>query len=191
MASKKENNQIYLDGIKHNNSKVVRMIYQKYYKAIAHLVETNGGTKEDARDVFQEGLMVLYQKVQQADFQIKNSFLTYFYAVCRNIWLNKLRKRPKKKVTFDNELLSIEAEDPNINIEKNEQYFLYRQKFLQLGKDCQKVLSLFLKKVKMEEITKRMGYGSVNYTKKRKFMCKKKLMELIQKDGKFKNLKDK
>lgn len=191
MATNVDKNQIYIEGIKRGNPKVIRAIYQKYYKAIAHLVETHGGTEEDSRDVFQEGLMVMFQKVKQDNFQLTSTFLTYFYALCRNIWSNKLRKRPKKEVTFDTELLSIEAEDPNINVEKNERYFLYRQKFLLLGKDCQKVLGLFLKKIRMEEITKQMGYSSINYTKKRKFLCKEKLVQLIRKDRDFEDLKRK
>ncbi|MGB0931870.1 MAG: RNA polymerase sigma factor [Chitinophagales bacterium] len=189
MARNVDKDEIYLEGIKRGNRKVIHLVYQKFYKAIAHLVETHGGSEEDARDVFQEGLMVMYQKSQSVDFQLKSSFLTYFYTVCRNIWSNKLRKKPKKQVTFDTQLLSIEVEDPNINIEKNQQYFLYRKKFLELGKDCQKILGLFLKKVKMEEITKQMGYSSINYTKKRKFLCKEKLVQLIQKDRSFEDLK--
>ncbi len=133
----------------------------------------------------------MYQKVQQPDFELKNAFLTYFYAVCRNIWSNKLRKKPKKEVTIDNQVLPMEEGDSLSEIEKNEQYLLYRKKFLQLGTDCQKVLGLFLKKVKMEEIAKRMGYGSINYTKKRKFLCKEKLVKLIMKDRNFTNLQRK
>ncbi len=189
MAAKEGNNQIYINGIKNSNSKVIRVIYQKYFKAIAHLVETNGGTREDARDVFQEGLILMYQKVQKPDFELKSKFLTYFYAVCRNIWSNKLRKKPKKEVTIDSQMLPIEEEDSLSEIEKNEQYLLYRKKFLELGADCQKVLRLFLKKVSMKEITSQMGYSSINYTKKRKFMCKEKLMKLIKKDRHYNSLK--
>ncbi len=188
MSTEVSKNQIYIEGIKCGNPKVIRAIYQKYFKAILHLVETHGGTKEDARDVFQEGLMLMYQKVQKPDFKLTSAFLTYFYAVCRNIWSNKLRKKPKKEVTIDTQMLSIEVEDSSDEIEQNEQYLLYRKKFLQLGVDCQKVLRLFLKKVSMEEITKQMGYSSVNYTKKRKFLCKEKLVKLIQKDKHYKNL---
>ena len=67
-------------------------------------------------------------------------------------------------------------------VEQNERYTLYRKKFARLGADCQKLLGLFLDKVSMAEIMTRMGFGSVSYTKKRKFYCKKKLIELIEKD---------
>jgi len=182
--------EVYLRGIRQGNSKVIRTIYQHYGKAIVHLVETNGGSREDARDVLQEGVMLICQKAKDPNFEIKNKFLTYFYAVCRNIWLNKLRNKRLKEVTFDHQMLSmVEVEDiPNTEIEQNQQYHLYRKKFLSLGKDCQKVLSLFLKKVSMEDIMKEMGYSSINYTKKRKFMCKKKLTQLIREDPNYRKI---
>ncbi len=189
MSTQRSKNQVYIEGIKRGNPKVIQQIYADFHQAIAHLVETHRGTEEDARDVFQEGLMTMYQKVQAPDFKLTSSFLTYFYAVCRNIWFNKLRKKSNTEVTFDNKTLSMIEDDPVSVLEQNEQYFLYRKMFLRLGADCQKVLNLFLQKVKMSEIMQQMGYGSISYTKKRKFMCKQKLVQLIQNDSSFQELK--
>lgn len=188
MPTKEVKNKNYIDGIKSGDSKVIRSIYENYHKAIVHLVETHQGTKEDADDVFQEGLVMMYQKVQESDFQLTSSFLTYFYAVCRNIWSNKLRKKPKKEVTLDDKMLLMLEDDPNPVYEQRERYFLYRKMFLQLGEDCQQLLDLFLQKVSMEKIMLQMGYGSVSYTKKRKFLCKEKLVQLIQQDPDFREL---
>ena len=179
----------YLEGIKSGNSKVVKGIYEKYHPAIVHMVETKFGTKEDANDVFQEGLVLLYQKSQNPDFNLTSTFLTYFYAVCKNIWSNKLRKKSNKEVTLDPNMLLMVKEDTIDVLEKNEKYFLYRKMFMKLGKDCQKVLDLFLQKVKMEEIMKQMGYGSISYTKKRKFLCKERLVKMIHGDASFEELK--
>ena len=184
----KTKNQYYIDGIRKGNREVVRTIYENYHKAIVYLVESQQGTKEDAHDVFQEGLVMMYQKVQQPDFKLTSSFLTYFHVVCRNIWLNKLRKKMKKQVTLDNKMLLMLEEEQTPMLEKSEEYFLYRKMFLQLGKDCQKVLDLFLEKVSMEEIMKQMGYGSISYTKKRKFLCKEKLVQSIRNDPSFREL---
>lgn len=189
MQATGEKSQYYIDGIRNSDSTVIRKIYEEYHDAIVHLIERNSGTKDDAHDVFQEGLVVVFQKAQSADFQLTSGFLTYFYAICRNIWLNKLRKKSNKEVTLDDQMLSMVKESNDPIIEQSEQFFLYRKMFLRLGKDCQQVLDLFLRKVKMSEIMERMGYGSISYTKKRKFLCKQKLVELIQEDPSFKELK--
>ncbi len=187
MISDKDEN--YLDGIRNKDSEVIRKIYEQFHQAIVHLVETKQGTMEDACDVFQEGLMLVYQKARNPKFRLTSSFLTYFYAVCRNIWSNKRRKKSNQQVTIDEDVLSMQEELPTTTIERNEQYFLYRKKFLQLGKDCQKVLNLFLQKISMEKIMAEMGYSSIGYTKKRKFLCKEKLVKLIKNDPSYRELR--
>ena len=189
MSIDKLSPQEYIDGIKMSNPIVIRGIYKKYHQAIVHMVETKNGTTDDANDVFQEGLVLLYQKVKQPDFQLTSTFLTYFYAVCKNIWYNKLKKKTNQEVTLDDGKLLMLKDDTPALYEKSEMYFLYRKMFLQLGADCQRVLDLFLQKTNMEEIMKVMGYGSISYTKKRKFLCKEKLVKMIQSDPVFLELK--
>ncbi|MEM9547773.1 MAG: sigma-70 family RNA polymerase sigma factor [Bacteroidota bacterium] len=188
MSTKKLSPKEYIDGIRKGNPEIIKGIYEKYHPAIVHLVETKHGTKDDANDVFKEGLVLIYQKSQKPEFQLSNTFLTYFYAVCKNIWSNKLRKKTNQEITLDQKTLLIVKDDSPRDLDKNEKYFLYRRMFLQLGSDCQKVLEMFLRKSSMSEIMDEMGYGSISYTKKRKFLCKKKLVQLIQSHPSFKEL---
>ncbi len=191
MSTKSIKNQshLYLEGIKRGDTSTIQAMCKQYGKAIVQYVETHGGNREDARDVLQEGLMLLYQKTNQAGFQLTSSLFTYFYAICRNIWMNKARKKSRQEVTFDQQTLSMVEGRDTAEIEYNEQYHLYRRKFLELGKDCQKVLSLFMNKIPMTEIMKKMGYSSVGYAKKRKFKCKEKLIQRIKEDNSYHELK--
>ena len=179
----------YLQGIIKGDNRIIRAIYEQHHRAIIQLVEKNSGTVDDAKDVFQEGLMLIYQKAKQPDFKLTSSFFTYFYAVCRNIWSNKRRKKSFGEVTLSDEMTSMVKDDSPEVLEHNEQYTLYRNKFLELGEDCQKLLSLFLQKISMNEIVERMGLSSVGYAKKKKFKCKERLVKLIQNDVKFAELK--
>jgi len=181
--------QYYLEGIAAGDDKIINEIYKNYHKAIRHLVETHGGSGDDARDVFQEGLMLLYQKSKDPAFKLEGKFLTYFYAVCRNIWFNRRKKKSFGEVTLSDEMKLILTADEVIAIEENEQYHLYRVYFKKLGEDCQRVLRMYLDKVSMKEIATKMKYGSENYAKKRKFECKKKLVKLIEKDPRYQELK--
>ncbi len=179
----------YINGIVNGDHKLIREVYEKYHKAILHLVETNNGNSEDAQDVFQEGLMLVYQKAQQKDFKLSCSFFTYLYAICQNIWRNKRRKKSNSEITLTEEMQSMVVDTSVPEIEKNEELLLFRKKFLLLGKDCQELLQLFLQKIKMEEIMKKMNYSSVNYVKQRKFKCKAKLIKLIEQDPAYQELK--
>lgn len=178
----------YIKGIISGDRILIREVYEKYYKAIIHLVEKDRGNIEDAQDVFQEALMLVYQKAQQQDFQLSSSFFTYFYAICRNIWWNKKRKKSNTEITLTEEMQSMVVDTTIPAIEENEQLMLYRKKMLLLGEDCQELLRLFLQKVKMEEIKNRMNYSSVNYVKQRKFKCKAQLIKLIEQDPAYQEL---
>lgn len=179
-----------IEGVRQGNPEVIRYIYKQYHPAIVKLVETNSGSKEDAHDVFQEALVVFYQKTQTNDFSISCQFLTYFYAIARNLWSNRLRKKSGREASLEDTHLEHPAEAETPVLEESEEYYLYRKMFLRLGSDCQKVLRLFLRKVPMEKIMTQMGYGSIGYTKKRKFLCKEKLVAMIKADPGYDELTD-
>ncbi|MGP8329206.1 MAG: hypothetical protein ACT6FF_02650 [Methanosarcinaceae archaeon] len=61
-------------------------------------------------------------------------------------------------------------------------YELYKMHFHQLSADCRKILSLFLKKVSLREISKIMNLKSVDYAKTRKYLCKEALKKRIMND---------
>ena len=52
-----------LNGLVTRDEKVLREYYELYYQSIRRFVLNNKGNEEDARDLFQDTLVVLYQKV--------------------------------------------------------------------------------------------------------------------------------
>lgn len=189
MPPTNQTDQRFIDGIAKGDSKVLEEIYATYSHHIAKLVAANNGTSEDARDVFQEGLMVLFRKVRSGDFELTSGFLTYFYAVCRHIWLKKLRKKGHSMVTFEDTMGYREVKSVEADYLKKERYTLYLNTFKLLGEGCRAVLELYAQGKSMKEIAATMGFASENYAKKRKFQCKKKLLLLIDKDDAYHELK--
>ena len=66
-------------------------VYQKYFKQTEAYILKNNGSRDDARDVFQEVMLILLEKLDDPDFEMTSSLSTYLYAVSRNLWLNKLK----------------------------------------------------------------------------------------------------
>ncbi len=188
MAAQNSTNKFYIEGIRRGDSKVIRVIYKDFGGAIWNLIKKRGGNQEDASDVFQEALVVIFKKTKDIDFQLNSSFFTYFYAICRNIWSGRQRKKSNQELTFDNQTLLIVGDTPHLDTERNEQYYLYRKKFSELGKNCQKILTLYIQRTSMAEIMRLMGFKNINQTKARKFLCKKKLVQLVKEDPSFKEL---
>ncbi len=182
--------QQYVEGLLERDSTALENIYLHLFLGIAKHVLVHGGTQEDAEDVFQEALLVLYRKAKVNRLILSSSFYTFFHAVSQRIWLKK-RSQRKGKVALPLEaanLSELEADAVEI-LEQPEQYALYRSKFKLLGEACQKVLRLFFSGESMIEIAKQLVYSDAHYDKKRKFICKEQLVELIKTDSRYQELR--
>ena len=84
-----------LDGIVDNNSFVIQYVYEKFFAMVRNYILNHGGNEEDTRDVFQDGIMIIYEQRKNKSLKIKGGFSTYLFAVCRNRWLNLSRNSAK------------------------------------------------------------------------------------------------
>ncbi len=180
-----------LDGVKNSENEILRYVYQKYYPEIRFFVIRNSGTDEDAKDVFQEALIVIYKKLKNEKLELRCSFKTYLYSVSRIVWLRSLENRKIHTSELSENQIHIELDDGLEGmLEEQIRYKLYQKHFLSLHVDCQEILKLFLKKVPMREIQSRMNLKSEKYVKKRKYQCKEILVKRIQNDPNYKQLKN-
>lgn len=186
---RKYSDQELLEGIIDGDPQVLKLIYTENFPGIRHYVFLNSGNEDDAKDIFQESLILLYNKIKSPDFILSSSLGTYLYSICRFVWLKELSSR-KKYVIIENEDLSIISDEKEIIeiLERNERLSLYREKYKELSDDCKRVLKMFLNNIPTKEITQAMGYRSDQHTKNRRFRCKKSLINKIQECDKFKEL---
>ena len=106
----------------------------KYQGNVEGLITTRGGSKQDARDVFQDALLIFCKKVWEGNFKLTSKIDTYLYSVCYNIWRNELEKRNKKHSFEIDETFELAAED-NLNeaIEKEAKLKSVEAILLKLG----------------------------------------------------------
>ncbi len=180
----------YIAGILEGDGAVLRHLYHQQYPFLLRLVRDYGGAESDIKDVFQDAVLLVFQKAQQPDFQLTSKFSTYFFGICRHLWLNmRTKKAATAEVTLsedakyipDSDLLA----DDLLHVEQGN---LFWNAFQQLGADCQQVLEYFFQKLSMETIAQKMGYGSEGYAKRRKSQCKNRLIELIQNAPEYQEL---
>jgi len=178
-----------LEGILHGDEKVLKYVYNEYYQTIRNLITRNSGSELDVEDVFQDAMVIIYEKVKDKELVLECSFKTFLYSVCRNLWLQRLEKtRSSGRIVDDIENIVDLSDELMFEIynEENEKYRLFQHHFLRLSKDCRKVLLLFLNKTPLKEIAEVMGYKTVKYAKTRKFLCKENLKKRILNDTKSK-----
>lgn len=181
-----------LKGILRHDNLILQYIYKQYYYNINYFIRKNQGSEDDASDIFQEAIIIIYRKIKENDLVFeKSSFKSYLFSVCRFLWLKQLEKRRIEKEKLNDSLpYQEDLYDDNLNelVEKNERYGLYQKHFSTLSSDCQKLMQLFFEKVPLKEIAKVMGYKSEKYAKKRKFKCKELLVNRIKQDAEFKKI---
>jgi len=56
-------------------------MYSKLFPVIKSYIHKNNGTDEDAADIFQDAMIVFYEKVRLDQFQLNSSIRTYLYSV--------------------------------------------------------------------------------------------------------------
>ncbi len=178
-----------INGIISGDRTVIKAFYEKHLPQVKSFILKNSGSEADAEDVFQDAMVFVYEKLENKSLKLTSSLGTYVYSVCRNLWMNKL-KRSQKMIHHEGILSISAAEDASIldEINEKEKEFVYQKCFLKLGKGCQELLALFFKGIAMKDIAQQKGYSDA-YTRKKKFECKNKLEEMIRKDPFFNELR--
>ena len=98
MAGKTD--KILIEGIKKQDEKIIAEIYNTYFPSIRQFIFINNGTSEDARDVFNDAIVVILLKAREDELSIKCSLKTYIYAICKNLWLKKLKVEQVNTVPY-------------------------------------------------------------------------------------------
>ncbi|MDY8135204.1 sigma-70 family RNA polymerase sigma factor [Aquimarina sp. 2201CG5-10] len=183
------NDQRIIKGIQTGDEAVIKAFYKKNLIYIRGYILKNRGSEADVEDVFQDALIWMYQKFRSECLRKDVSIHTYFYGICKNMWRNRLRQKTRlilDEIHFKNLEL-----DENYIIDKislNEKEQLYRKCFLKLSRSNRELLNLFFEGKSMKEIAKIMGY-SEGYTRKKKFQSKKALLEIIENNQVYQELR--
>jgi RNA polymerase sigma factor (sigma-70 family) len=181
--------QRFIDGIRAGNSNIIKELYQVFFPEIEKFILKNRGSKDDAHDVFQEGMYMLHHEIMHKDFKAFTGLNNWLFVVCRNIWYQSLKKKSRLPAASELEADTI-SDDANIveSMITYERKKLYKAKFVKLSDACQQILTLFFEKIKLAKIAEELGYKNINVVKKKKSLCQKKLIELILADPLYKEL---
>lgn len=182
---KKDKDLGIIEGLRGGQKGTLNDIYERFYPFVKDHVLKNSGSEDDAKDVFQDAMMAIFQNVSDSDFELTCQFKTYLYAVSTKIWRKKLRGQKTNSEDINIDIEQIAQEEIDDAVLKMERYKFYQRKFDQLSEKCQQLLKMFLNGVDMKRITEHYNFASVAYTKKRKFQCKENLIKLIEQDPEY------
>lgn len=166
----------WIKGLRNNDPAVVRELYAAHFHTVKHYVLNNSGTPDDAQDIFQEALTVLWLKAKEGRVQDNGhaDLGGYLFQVARNKWLDKLRTPAHKRmhmVVDEQTTLAEQADEDGLE----ERIARLRHVYAKLDERCRTVLDLFYYERKdLAAIAKRMGVSEESI-RTIKYRCMMKL----------------
>ena len=175
------NEQILLKGLVNNDSKAIDTIYKDNFSMVQAFILNNNGTYDDARDIFQEAMITLYEKAKSESFVLTCQIKTYVYSVCRRLWLKRLQQMGRFVVQSESleETVPVE-EDLEVHEKRNADFAIMERSLNSLGEPCKSLLeSYYIHKKGMTEISAEFGYTNADNAKNQKYKCLMRLKKLF------------
>ncbi len=177
-----------IQGLATGNNAAIATIYRLYQPMLLKWIVSRGGEETDAYDVFQESLLVLYEKSADTEFCLTCKLSTYLFAVAKRLWFKKTQQRGtissldiEKDADDDdeNELAGYD-EDIGIHEEKELNFDKLEQSLEQLGSPCKELLqSFYIEDKSMQEIATSFGYTNAENAKTQKYKCLNRLKKIF------------
>jgi RNA polymerase sigma factor (sigma-70 family) len=175
------NEKLLLQGLATNDRKAIESIYKQHYNMVQSLIVNNNGSTDDAKDIFQEAMIVLYEKVTAGNFELNCQIKTYLYSVSRRLWLKRLMHQNKYHLSGDSEEHHIAVEEDTEEHERRNTEFTMMEKAINsLGEPCKSLLeAYYMQKKSMQDIATGFGYTNAENAKNQKYKCLMRLKKLF------------
>lgn len=175
------NEQLLLQGLAKDDKRAIETIYKENYNVVQALIINNNGTPDDAKDIFQEAMMVLYQKVKSGTFELNCQIKTYIYSVSRRLWLKRLSHQNRYSLMDSHhDLQAMVEDDMEANDRRDAEFVMMEKALNNLGEPCKSLIEAFyLKKKSMQDIAASFGYTNADNAKTQKYKCLMRLKKLF------------
>jgi RNA polymerase sigma factor (sigma-70 family) len=170
-----------VEGIRKQDDVILNWLYDNYFQAIKKHVLNNSGSQDDVSDVFQDAIIVLFKQITEENITLTTDLKGYFFSIARNIWSAQLRKKRKTQeidTDYPDETDLDDVFDPMFER-------IVSKAFEKLKPDFQEVLKLYSDGMSYEEMATRLNLKDENYARRKKYLSKEALMELVKEDPEY------
>ena len=170
-----------LKGLANNDKKAVETIYQENFNTVQALIINNNGSSDDAKDIFQEAIIVLYEKVRSGAFELNCQIKTFLYSVSRRLWLKRLQQQNRYSSPGDSmeNVVPVE-EDLEAHEQRNAEFDMMEKAISNLGEPCKSLLeAYYIQKQNMQVIAANFGYTNADNAKNQKYKCLMRLKKIF------------
>jgi RNA polymerase sigma factor (sigma-70 family) len=156
-------------------------LYLEVFPAVARHISKMGGRFEEAKDVFQDALVIYYEKTRLAETEMKQGSKAYLFGIARHLW-NKRYKENSKQVSLD-QLDDGVDENPALADSPYEEVSAVRllRLLTKAGEKCMQLLSAFYyENLDMETLARRFGFSGARSATAQKFKCLEKVKKTVK-----------
>ena len=168
----------YIEALRQNDQILIRDIYVNHADNVQRWVQSRGGALEDARDVFQEGLIALFEKAQDPAFELSCPLGALLHIICSRKFIDKLRQKGRDtEVRNEEERRYTEAEDADAltlaeeSLAEKEKQDRLGRAFEQLSELCRNLLTMLSKGLSPKEVVEQLQMNSLDTLYRRKNAC--------------------
>lgn len=165
-----------LERVSRGDEAALDYLYKKHYKMMTRIVLNNNGSEDEAKDVFQDALLVFWQKAISGKLILTSKISTFIYSICLNLWRKELDRKGR--------LSSEEVEQSTYQeYEKNERIKIITDCINQLGDTCRRILTYhYFDGLSMSDIAEKLNFANTDTAKTKKYKCKKKLDLMVKRN---------
>lgn len=168
-------------GVLNGSKETLDQLYKSYFPMVLQLILMNNGDEDDAKDIFQESVIVLYNKVKTGNFELSSKLKTFIYSVARRLWLKRLSQQSRKSGSIRDfeDILPVEHDLEQHEL-KEKQFGIMEHSLGLLGEPCKTIIEdFYLNNCSMQDICEKFGYTNSDNAKTQKYKCLQRLKKLF------------
>jgi len=170
--------ELILNRLKQGDRDVLVELYKENEAMIVKYIREQNGRSEDAEDLLQEALIVLWKNAKNTEFTLTAKPSTYIYAIVKNLWLKQVDKNkrisPEENI---NPQLHATSQDTDSKMD----LAIVRKMLNQMGETCRQVLLMFYYDgFDMQTIAKANNFSNADVAKSKKHQCLKELEKQVK-----------
>jgi len=152
-------------------------LYEDAFPAAARFVHRMGGNLEDARDIFQDALVLFYESLTAKKVHVEISHKAYLLGICKHLWIRKTKARSNE--------VHLEEWEKCLNVPDLNEAHPSANKLLALlelaGQKCLNLLkSFYYDRLSIPQIASSFGFGSERSATVQKYKCLEKVRNEVR-----------
>jgi len=177
LFKKRLNEKQLLEQLQVGNEEAFFQLYRDNYTTVRNYIMRNNGRPEDAEDLLQEAVVVVWENIRKPGFELSSKLSTFLFAIVKRMWMKKLNKN--MRISYDDAKVeaAVESYQPDF---VNEKLSISQELLNQLDERCKEILTLFyFIDMDTQAIATKMGLANADVVKSKKYQCFKKLQSLF------------